>query len=97
MVPPFAFRQPTPDDRAIVRIDCHLPPSPTTEEAKAEAQEIALSFILDLFGSNRAVALRELDKLACLLSGTCAVVTEANFRVMIGPFDEATKLGHAVR
>jgi hypothetical protein len=91
MVPPFAFRQPTPDDRAIVRIDCHLPSSPTTEEAKAEAQETALSFILDLFDGDRAVALRELDKLACLLSGTCAVMTEANFRVMIGPFNEAAK------
>ena len=91
MVPPFALRQPTPDDRAIVRIDCHLPPSPTTEEAKAAAKETALSFIIDLFGGDQDVALRELDKLACLLSGTCAVMTEANFRVMIGPFNEAAK------
>ena len=37
---------------------------------------------------DEAVALREVDKLACLLTSTCAVMIEANIRPQIGPYNE---------
>lgn len=86
MCPPFAFRAETPDDRVFVRFPCDLPQAPTSEEQKITLRETALEPLLDLF-QDRAVALREADKFACLLSGTCAVMPEANFRPMVGPFD----------
>ena len=83
---PFAFRSETPYDHVLVRISCDLPQAPASEEQKIALREIALKPLLDLF-QDRDVALRELDKIACLLSGTCAVMPEANFRPMVGQFD----------
>ena len=83
---PFAFRTETPDDHVLVRIPCDLPQAPTSEEQKIALCEIALEPLLDLF-QDKDVALREGDKIACLLSGTCAVMPEANFRPMVGQYD----------
>lgn len=87
MRPPFAFHPATPADHVLVSFSCDLPPAAASAEELARRQEIALAHFLDLFG-DREVALREFDKAACLLTGTCAVLPEANFRPMLGPYDE---------
>ena len=79
MVPPFACRTETPADRVTNRFDCDLPPS-------GDAQKVALKPFLDTF-LELDVALREADKLACLLTGTCATMPEANIRVQVGPYN----------
>ena len=52
--------------------------------------EIALHHFIDIF-EDRAVALREFDKVSVLLSGTCAVLPEANFRPLLGPYNPNSK------
>ena len=56
----------------------------------AELEDHALRRVLPLFGDNRAVALRELDKVAVTFSGSCEQMPEANLRPVCGPFNEET-------
>ena len=87
---PYATHIETPADRVTTRIDCDLPPSPVTEEEKEALKDFALQPFRDIF-IDEDVALREADKVACLLTGTCAVMPEANIRVQIGPYNESEK------
>ena len=88
--PPYATHIETPADRVTTRIDCDLPPSPVTDEEKEALKNFALQPFRDIF-IDEDVALREADKMACLLTGTCAVMPEANIRVQIGPYNESEK------
>lgn len=87
MTAPFRFRPETPDDRITNRFDCDLPAPPSTEEERVALQEFALEPFKDVFIDHN-VALREADKAACLLTGTCAVMPEANIRPQIGPYND---------
>lgn len=87
MVRPFTRHAETPADRVTNRFECDLPPPPTSEEAAA-LQRFALKPFEDIF-IDKDISLREADKLACLLTGTCAVMPEANIRVQIGPYNSA--------
>jgi hypothetical protein len=90
MTAPFRFRPETPDDRITNRFDCDLPTPPSTEEKCVALQEFALKPFKDVFIDHN-VALRECDKVACLLTGTCAVLPEANIRPQIGPYNDGGK------
>ena len=87
MTAPFRFRPETPDDRITNRFDFDLPTPPSTEEECAALQEFALKPFKDVFIDHN-VTLREADKVACLLTGTCAVLPEANIRPQIGPYND---------
>ena len=87
---PHAFVQPTPGLHVIVKMGCNLLPQPKNEQEVAELEDHALRRVLPLFGDNRAVALRELDKVAVTFSGSCEQMPEANLRPVCGPFNEET-------
>jgi hypothetical protein len=88
MTPPFAFHPATPADRVTNYFGVELPAPPTSQEEREELEAIALEPFLEVF-VDRDVALRELDKAACLLTGTCTVMIEANFRIQVGPYNDA--------
>jgi hypothetical protein len=95
MTPPYAFHPSTPADRVMVQLDCDLP---ADEADEADGGELLLSYLLPLFNNDEGVAKRERDKIACLLSGTCTVLHEANFRPLMGPYNPhsgryATRVG----
>jgi hypothetical protein len=87
---PYATHIETPADRVVTRIDCDLPPPPQTHAESLELQRFALKPFKEIFLDDD-VALREADKAACLLTGTCAVMPEANIRPQIGPYNESIK------
>ena len=91
MVPPFATRTETPADRVTNRFNCDLPLPNTLEKEVTALQCAALKPFLDVF-IEKDVALREADKLACLLTGTCATMPEANIRVQMGPYNKEAKM-----
>jgi hypothetical protein len=87
---PFGFHPETPADRVTTRISCDLPAPVQSAEEADELQAFAIAPLLDIF-MREDVAKREADKLACLLTGTCAVMPEANVRIQIGPYNRATE------
>ena len=79
MEAPYATHIETPADRVTTRIDCDLPPPAKTDEESEALKNIAMQPFRDIF-IDEDVALRESDKVACLTTGTCAVMPVANIR-----------------
>ena len=87
---PYASHVATPLDRVTNPLPYELGCVPGEDDAEfKQLQEFVLERYLLMF-SDREVALREADKDAVTFLGKCAVLGEANIRVHLGPYDEAT-------
>ena len=89
MSPPYAFLKPSPEHRVMVHMDCDLPVGANVEEMMEKGQRLLLDCLLPIF-LDPNVALREMSKLAALFSGGCSTLWEANFRPVLGPYNESS-------
>ena len=90
MFTPYAFHQPTPADRVYGRLPYAMDPAPTSNEEMEELKQWVINRY-SLFGFDRETALREADKDAVTLTGNPAVLSQANIRVHLGPYDATKK------
>ena len=83
---PWAFIAPSADQRVLIHMCCPLPASPSTDDEKAELEKLALGPFLDVF-VRLDVSHRELDKAACILTGSCQYMPNANIRPQLGCYN----------
>ena len=87
--PPYAFHMATPLDLVANPLPYDLAPEPKDDQERDELQAFTLARYIPMF-HDKDVALREMDKDAVTLLGKCSVMGEANIRMHLGPYDEAT-------
>ena len=90
MFAPYSFHQPTPADRVSGRLPYAIDPAPTSNAEMEELKEWAIARYRH-FGFDRETALREADKDAVTLTGSPAVLSQANIRAHLGPYDATRK------
>lgn len=86
LFPPYAFHEPTPLDRVCGRLPYSLDPPPANQQEFNELQEWVIERY-GTFGFDRETSLREADKDAVMLTGNPAIVSQANIRLHLGPYD----------
>jgi hypothetical protein len=87
--PPYAFHMATPLDLVANPLHYDLAPEPKDDQERDELQAFTLARYMPMF-HDKDVALREMDKDAVTFLGKCSAMGEANIRVHLGPYDEAT-------
>ena len=83
---PFDWHQPTPLDRVSGRFPYAVDPEPRNEEERLRVETFTIERYMRMF-SDPAVARREADKDAVTLTGDPSVMSQANIRVHLGPYD----------